>query len=358
MSANISRDPFSPQRISNQWISKKRWTGLLLALALSLHLVACSGASESVVPTPPTLTRYTALGASDAVGFNASVSCDGPANTAGIRPQRSDPLDCPNGTGYVPRLAQSLPAPVQLTNLGRSGAVISPTIQALGDSFPANLLQDQVPRIPPDTTLITLWIGGNDTNAITLAAVRLAIEGGDPFSFIDRQIEQFASDYQTLLQFIRARAPQTRIVVANLPNFALIPLGQQQPDSARQLLATVSLGLSQRVINPLSQQGIPVVDLLCDPRSYSRDSFFPGPIADGFHPNDQGYADLADAFLRAIQQPTPPQPSCPPFSERGSWLQQEATVRVSEMEAWLRSFLNKFSLQSPILASADRGAFI
>ncbi|MEN9220813.1 MAG: hypothetical protein Q6M04_00090, partial [Thermostichus sp. BF3_bins_97] len=127
--------------------------------------------------------------------------------------------------------------------------------------------------------------------------------------------------------------PQARIVVANLPNFALIPLGQQQPGSVRQLLATVSLGLSQRVINPLSQQGIPVVDLLCDPRSYNRDSFFPGPIADGFHPNDQGYADLADVFLRAIQQPTPPQPTCPPFTERGSLLQLDATE--------LRSFLSK-----------------
>ncbi len=264
------------------------------------------------------MTRYTALGASDAVGVNASISCDGPANAAGTWPQRSDPLHCPNGTGYVPRLARSLPPPVVLTNLGRSGAVISPAIQALGSTIPANVLQEQVPRLPPDTTLVTLWVGGNDTNAITLAALRLALQGEDPLPFIDRQIAQFARDYQTLLQSIRARAPQARIVVANLPNFALIPLGQQQPPRVRQLLATVSLRLSQEVINPLSQQGIPVVDLLCDPRSYSRDSFFPGPLADGFHPNDQGYADLAEAFLQALQQPTPPQASCPPFSNRGS----------------------------------------
>ncbi len=290
----------------------------MLLLILGSGLVACSGASESpvsVVPSPPTLTRYTALGASDAVGFNASVSCDGPANAAGTRPQRSEPLQCPNGTGYVPRLAQSLPAPVELINLGRSGAVISPTIQSLREGIPANLLQDQVPRIPPDTTLITIWIGGNDTNAIALAAAQLALQGGDPLPFIDQHIEQFAADYQTLLQLIRARAPQARLVVANLPNFAQIPLGQQQPGNVRQLLSTVSLGLTQRAINPLSQQGIPVVDLLCDPRSYSRDSFFPGPLADGFHPNDRGYADLADAFLSALQQPTPPQTRCPPFSE-------------------------------------------
>ncbi len=290
----------------------------MLLLILGSGLVACSGASQSpgsVVPSPPTLTRYVALGASDAVGFNASVSCDGPANAAGTRPQRSDPLDCPNGTGYVPRLACLLPGPVELINLGRSGAVISPAIQSLREGIPANLLQDQVPRISPDATLITIWIGGNDTNAIAFAAAQLALQGRDPLPFIEQQIQQFAADYQTLLQAVRARAPQARLVVANLPNFAQIPLGQQQPGNVRQLLSRISLGLTQRAINPLSQQGIPVVDLLCDPRSYSRDSFFPGPLADGFHPNDRGYADLAAAFLRALQQPTPPQTRCPPFSE-------------------------------------------
>ncbi|MFQ3613927.1 MAG: GDSL-type esterase/lipase family protein [Cyanobacteriota bacterium] len=327
-----------------QWTSTSSlgFIKLGLILILSLSLVACAAASEGVVPALPSVTRYTALGASDAVGVNASVSCDGPANAAGTRPQRSDPLQCPNGTGYVPRLAQFLPAPVELTNLGRSGAVISPAIESLGDSIPANLLQEQVPRIPPDTTLITIWIGGNDTNAITLAAARLALQGGDPLPFIDQQIDQFAADYQMLLQSIRARAPQARIVVANLPNFALIPLGQQQPGSVRQLLATVSLGLTRQVINPLSQQGIPVVDLLCDPRSYSRDSFFPGPIADGFHPNDRGYADLAEAFWRAIQQPTPPQVSCPPFSDPGSLqLDLDGILSASETEFFQRSFLDK-----------------
>ncbi|MGQ9836536.1 MAG: SGNH/GDSL hydrolase family protein [Cyanobacteriota bacterium] len=328
-----------------QWVrwDKTRLVKLGLVSVFSLSLVACSGASEStvsVMPTLPTLTRYTALGASDAVGVNASVSCDGPANAAGTWPQRSDPLSCPNGTGYVPRLAQLLSVPVELTNLGRSGAVISPAIQSLGEAFPANLLQDQVPRISPDTTLITIWIGGNDINAIALAAARLALQGRDPLPFINQQIDQFAADYQTLLQSIRTRAPQARIVVANLPNFALIPLGQRQPGSVRQLLSIVSLSLTQRVINPLSQQGIPVVDLLCDPRSYSRESFFPGPIADGFHPNDQGYADLADAFLRAIQQPTPPQTSCFPFSEVGS-LQLDAFGQLRWTESSLRSFLEE-----------------
>ena len=303
-----------------------RTGGLLLSMAiwtLGWGLTACSPPAV-VVPSSTPLTRYVALGASDAVGFNASISCDGPANAAGTRPQRSEPLDCPNGTGYVPRLARLLPGQVELINLGRSGAVLSPAMQALRAGIPANVLQDQVPRIPPDATLITIWVGGNDTNAIVLAAAQRE----DPLAFIERQIQQFAADYQTLLQAVRARAPQARLAVANLPNFALIPLGQQQPSGLRQLLALVSVSLSQRAINPLSQQGIPVVDLLCDPRSYRRESFFPGPLADGFHPNDRGYADLAEAFLRILKQPVPPQNRCPPFSEVGS-LSPEAKAELS-----------------------------
>jgi lysophospholipase L1-like esterase len=303
-----------------------RTGGLLLSMAiwtLGWGLTACSPPAV-VVPSSTPLTRYVALGASDAVGFNASISCDGPANAAGTRPQRSEPLDCPNGTGYVPRLARLLPGRVELINLGRSGAVLSPAMQALRAGIPANVLQDQVPRIPPDATLITIWVGGNDTNAIVLAAAQRE----DPLAFIERQIQQFAADYQTLLQAVRARAPQARLAVANLPNFALIPLGQQQPSGLRQLLALVSVSLSQRAINPLSQQGIPVVDLLCDPRSYRRESFFPGPLADGFHPNDRGYADLAEAFLRILEQPVPPQNRCPPFSEVGS-LSPEAKAELS-----------------------------
>ncbi len=312
----------------------------ILILLLAAGLAACSAGSESplpVVPGPPALTRYVALGASDAVGFNASISCDGSANAAGTRPQRSEPLDCPNGTGYIPRLARLLPGPVELINLGRSGAVLSPAMQALREGIPANLLQDQVPRIPPNATLITIWVGGNDTNAIVFAAAQRALRGEDPLPFIERQIQQFAADYQTLLQAVRARAPQARLAVANLPNFALIPLGQQQPSSLRQLLALVSVGLSQRAINPLSQQGIPVVDLLCDPRSYRRESFFPGPLADGFHPNDRGYAELAEAFVRILQQPVPPQNRCPPFSDVGS-LSPQALAALGKAELSSSSF--------------------
>ena len=53
--------------------------------------------------------------------------------------------------------------------------------------------------------------------------------------------------------------------------------------------------LTREAINPLAGR-VPVVDLMCDARSYQ-----PGIYSsDGFHPNDQGYAYLAEVLLQAI----------------------------------------------------------
>jgi hypothetical protein len=62
-------------------------------------------------------------------------------------------------------------------------------------------------------------------------------------------------------------------------------------------------------INVLTAQNVSIVDLLCDPRSYEAANC----SSDGFHPNDRGYAFIAEAFLAAIRSPslTEPQATCP-----------------------------------------------
>jgi lysophospholipase L1-like esterase len=63
------------------------------------------------------------------------------------------------------------------------------------------------------------------------------------------------------------------------------------------------------VINSLPSQGVLVVDLLCN-NQFSSPSMF---SSDGFHPNDAGYAALADLFMAAITSTSYPAPStsCP-----------------------------------------------
>jgi lysophospholipase L1-like esterase len=283
---------------------------LLFALVLSSSVIACGSSTSTTVsqdpqpPVPPLV--YVALGASDAVGFNASVSCDGPADADGRQPRQSEPVDCPGGTGYVPLLAQSLGAD-QVVNLGLTSAVIGPQVRSLNQGrAPADILTDQVPRIPADATLLTLWTGNNDTTQIALATATAVLQGEDAAPLIAQQVGIFGAEYQTLLTSIEQQAPNARLVVANIPNFALTPVGQSQPASIQLLLREISVAINQEVINPLAQQGIPVVDVGCAPFTYETSSFFPGPWADGFHPNDLGYARLAELFLNGIQSPTMP----------------------------------------------------
>jgi lysophospholipase L1-like esterase len=244
--------------------------------------------------------RYAAFGASDAIGVGATRIC------APLAP-------CPDGTGYVPVIARRLSAgrTVTLTNLGIPGAVLGPETQAIarryGRDIVGNFLDNALPFLPRDATLATVFAGGNDVNAI-VAVLEAGGAGGDPRAFMAQQVRQFATDLEALVRGIRDRAPSARIVVANLPNLALLPYAAGYGAARRQYLQQLSAAFSVEAINPLAARGVTVVDLLCDARAYTPGNY----SADGFHPNDGGYAHLADTFMAGIVADlSPPPASCP-----------------------------------------------
>jgi lysophospholipase L1-like esterase len=266
----------------------------------------CSNGSgptaPSGAPSAGSTVIYTAIGASDAIGYGSSVAC---------LPFASD---CTNGMGYVQLLTRQLQGQgmtVTLRNLGIPGAVIGPGVQALAAQYnhpvPANFIDAEVPFVPRDSTLVTIFAGGNDVNTVG-SAIRGGAGGSDATAFVDQQIRAFGTEYGTLISGIRGRAPSARIVVANLPNFAAIPMTAGYSRQDRELIQRISVGFSTQVINPLTSQGISVVDLLCNPRFADPGVF----SADGFHPNDSGYAILAAEMLRAVTSSgvTTPSASC------------------------------------------------
>ena len=252
-------------------------------------------------PPPNQPVHYTAIGASDAIGIGGSVECI--------------PLaPCPNGTSYVAVITRQLGATrqVTLTNLALPGGVISSRIQEIGRwaerSIPGNFIERLMPFVPQATTVVTIFAGGNDVNAIA-GAMERGMGESDPRAFIADQIRLFGVDYDTLLRGVRQRAPSARIVVANLPNFAAMPFTAALSAPRKQVLQALSAGFSVSVINPLAAQGVAVVDLLCDDRSYQAGNY----SRDGYHPNDAGYMVLATRMLEAINNASYPAPraSCP-----------------------------------------------
>lgn len=275
------------------------------ALLMAASAVLASACAAS--PTEPGGTdnggasaqvSYTAVGASDAIAIGASVSC-------------LPFIDCPAGTGYVQIIGRSLAEggkPVSLLNLGIPGAVLSPRIQTISQSYGPrvdfNFMERELPFVARDSTIVTVFAGGNDTNVVARSVS--GASNGNPRGYVDDQVRQFATEMAALVDGIRARAPAARIVIANLPNFAGTPFTNGYTLDQRRALQQISVGFSRDAINPLAARtNVAVVDLLCEERFYAPSSFSP----DGFHPNDNGYAIMAEMMLSAIRSASYPAPS-------------------------------------------------
>jgi lysophospholipase L1-like esterase len=117
-------------------------------------------------------------------------------------------------------------------------------------------------------------------------------------------VRQWGTDLAELVNRIRARAPNARIVALNLPNLAGSPYLSANSASEKSLMQRVAVGLSDRV-NALTGQYVLVVDLMCDARLYQPQNY----ASDGFHPGDGGYRIFAEMTLPALRDGATTAPS-------------------------------------------------
>ena len=277
---------------------------LTVALTAFLATAACKSSSDSPdTPTGPSPTgpiSYTAIGASDGIGFGSSSPC-------------LPFVDCPDGLGYVQILRRDLVATgrtVTHRNLSIPGAVLSRAIEDLArdigrpiDSLAGNFIERQSQFVPTETTHLTIFAGGNDANVIAQAA-RAGRGGANVNGYVDAQVSQWGTDLADLVSRVRSRAPNARIVVLNLINLAGAPYLAGNPTSEKSLMQRVAVGLADRA-NALTAQGVLVVDLLCDARLYQSSSY----ASDGFHPGDAGYRVFAELTLPALRDGANNQPN-------------------------------------------------
>jgi lysophospholipase L1-like esterase len=257
---------------------------------MALLLTACNNDSNPSPTSPspqPNNVSYTAVGASDAIAIGASHECFPFAA-------------CPDGTGYVQVTERRLEASgkkVSLLNLGIPGAVLGPDLEAIGNSLgrgiPGNFLERELPFVARDSTLVTIFAGGNDTNTVA-AALDAGLGGSDPVAYANTLSNGFGRDLNSLVSGIKGRAANARIIVLNLPNMAALPYMAGRTLTQRQVVQAIAVSFSAKA-NALSSQGVLVIDLMCDPRSYIAGNY----SSDGFHPNDAGYAFIADLVFAA-----------------------------------------------------------
>ena len=284
-------------------------TRIVLVVALLASITACSKGGTPTSPTPPTPDTptqaifYTAIGASDGLGVGSSSPCFLFS-------------ECADGKGYVQILLARLRdggRTVGHSNLSIPGSVLSKAVFDLAasvgrpiDQLAGNFIEREAPFVRSETTHVTIFAGGNDANTIAFAARSRG--GSDPTAFVNDQVRQWGTDLEDLVARIRSRAPNARIVALNLPNLAASPYLAGNPPSEKSLMQRVAVGLSDRV-NALASRNVLVVDLMCDARLYLSSNY----AADGFHPNDGGYAVFAELALPALRDGTGRAPSttCP-----------------------------------------------
>jgi lysophospholipase L1-like esterase len=278
---------------------------ICLTLAVfSLGGCGLLNSGNSTTPSPTTNTfNYTAIGASDAIGFGSSNVCF--PFTA-----------CPNGTGYVQDIGRHYQTDhptvtLNLLDMGIPGAVLGPTIMALGNSLglgiPANFLDGELPFIQTNGSLVTIFAGGNDARTVG-SALQAGLGGSDVNGYIATQASQFGADLNTLVSGIKTKSPQALIVILNLPNLAGAPFAAGDSLTDKQVLQTIAVSFTAQ-INAFAGRGVPVVDLMCDGNMYQ-----PGIYSsDGFHPNDAGYTYMAGLVYAVVRSGTAaaPRASCP-----------------------------------------------
>jgi len=221
----------------------------LVALAFALSFLCFT-------PRMASAYTYTALGASDAVGVGASPMTD----------------------GYVYLIANSLntarPGSWTLINRGVSG-YRAPDIEN-------NTLQ---PAIADAPDVVTIFVGGDDVKDSVLT-------GESTASLIAR----FQPAYTDIINQLRTRT-RALVITATIPDLSMVPVAAHLTPTQLALAHADSIAVNNVITSVAAANSVPVVDLFDNAGSYNPANF----SSDGFHPNNTGYALLAQLFEQDLE---------------------------------------------------------
>ena len=202
-----------------------------------------------------------------------------------------------NGSEYPRKLGTLIDA-ARVVNLGIPGQFSGPVDYQIPKGphmVYAGVLAAEVPKIPPDATIVTLYIGTND---MWLAQLKAQADPGDVLCIYAHAAQTYRANVDAIVGGIRSRVPHARLVVADVPNPADRPVHLTEDP----LLRAAQTGFADSMRRTLLETGATFVDLECDPAMYD-DANFGGPY--DVHPIDAGFERIAQDFAQALRHAAP-----------------------------------------------------
>lgn len=185
----------------------------------------------------------------------------GASDTFGIG--TSDPYT----ENWAADLAEKLGHNVHLINLGIPGISLH---DALNSELPVAL--DSHPN------LVTIWLAVND------------LADNVPIS-------SYSHDLNLMLSRLQANAPSARILIANVPDLALLPYFSKY--NLQELQKRIQ-AYNATIASIARQHHVILVDL--SQQNYNLKVHTEYISNDGLHPTDLGYRQLAEIFYKTLQQ--------------------------------------------------------
>jgi lysophospholipase L1-like esterase len=270
----------------------------LVSMLLLIGVATASPAVAAKRGTVPGLPVQLSLGDSWAFGFGAAVPSEG-GYVGRLHEALQERYDCLPAAAKHPHHGCKQ---LQLVNLAVGGAT---TPSLIAGQLPAatTLLEmrngDRNPR--NDVEVVTLHIGGNDVTGPIIAA---CIGGPTPscLETIAAELAAYRIDLDTPLSRLRAAAgDETRIVIGTYDNpiptcdLAAVPSAIQTAALALEGGPGVPQGLHDIMRDVAADYGVEVAEVYGDlgPQDWVGGQ-------DCLHPDDSGYAKVAEAFLEVL----------------------------------------------------------
>jgi lysophospholipase L1-like esterase len=276
---------------------------LVTSTLLLVAVLATTSAALAAKPnkTVPGLPVQLSLGDSWAFGFGA---------------------DVPSQGGYVPRLHEALTeryncSPARSKKPRRGCKHLQLVNLAVGGATTPTLIEGKLPQAISilesrnhdrnrrnDVELVTLHIGGNDVYGPIVAACAGGLPDVSPtcLQTIQSELAAFRVDLNTALSILReAAGPNTTVVIGTYDNsiqtcqLGAIPGASQLAAFVLEGGGPVPQGLHDIIRDVAADYRIQVADVYGD---LGLQDWVGG--RDCLHPDDSGYAKVAEAFLAAL----------------------------------------------------------